>query len=330
MLDEYLKPGAVLQLISAAVMIAAVIYAAIQARAAREAVRALVNQSLTDRMVDQVRFFADRPEVGKSVFSQYSDEPTDKIRAFMSVHPFLLHFESVLTMRRQLPKREFRYYLASMAQIFSEAPVLHEWMSRTWTVWSKELWQIATANQPKAVPAEQHQNKIRHQNREAHDMARADEGDRLFEEYSLIGEYHRQEDSIFWQRQTVYLAVNSALLAALALTSSADGNAIPRLIALVPTKTFLASAYSFGALVSLAWLVTTSTAGFRVLAMARIMAEIEDGAHLRTRLMNRLYFDGSRWRMLWRWVTSIRVWSLLIAAGFLGLWICFLTAALKR
>jgi hypothetical protein len=158
MLAEYLKPDNVLQLVTAVLMIGAVIYAAIQARAARQAVTALVNQSLTDRMVEHVRFFADRPEAGKSVFSSYSDERPEKIRAFMSAHPFLLHFESVLALRRLLPKGQYRNYRVSMERIFSEAPVLLEWMKRTdkdKKMWSRELWDVATRSKPKVAPVEQ-------------------------------------------------------------------------------------------------------------------------------------------------------------------------------
>ena len=176
-----------------------------------------MNQSLTDRMVEQVRFFADRPELGKSVFSMYSDEPKEKVEAFMGAHPFLLHFESVLALRGLLPRKQYNNYLVSMERIFSEAPVLLEWMKRTdtdGTMWSSDLWGIAARSQANpGVPRERRPAMADGEQTKA----------LLLEEYKIAVGLLSNEATVFWQRHTLYLAVTTALLGALAIAQSADG-----------------------------------------------------------------------------------------------------------
>lgn len=133
-----------IQALTVGVLAWALFWATRQAGAARDAVRALVDQSLTDRMVQQVRFLAENPKLGLAVFSTFSHLSEEKVQAFMCAHVFLLHFESVLAQRPQLPKGQDPLYLESMKQIFSQAPVLHEWMRRTGHVWSDELSEIAS------------------------------------------------------------------------------------------------------------------------------------------------------------------------------------------
>lgn len=141
-----------LQLASIVLMVMAVVYSAMQARAAGDAVRSLVDQALTDRMISHVRFFAENPEIAKRMFRTFSPDagpnyPEKKIQEFLIAHVFLLQFESVLTHRKQL-REQYPYYIASMRQLFSATPAMHEWMVITKDVWSKKLRSIAEQNQP--------------------------------------------------------------------------------------------------------------------------------------------------------------------------------------
>ena len=136
-----------LQVLSMVLMVMAVVYSAMQARAAGDALRSVVDQAFRDRMISQVRFLAENPEVAKRMFHTFSpaggpDYSEAKIQEFMTAHVFQLHYESVLTHRRQLGA-EFPHYIGSMRQLFSEVPVMHEWMEITKGVWTEKLWEIA-------------------------------------------------------------------------------------------------------------------------------------------------------------------------------------------
>lgn len=152
-LGSWDRTAAALQALSALLMAVAVFYYALQARHARDAVRAGVSQALTDRMIGQMRFFCDRLDVARDAFPLFRDIPDEKAKVYMAVHPFLLHFENVLTLRKHLPKGQWPDYLASMKHILSLSPLMHEWLALSGAeapggVWSRQLQDIAAENRP--------------------------------------------------------------------------------------------------------------------------------------------------------------------------------------
>jgi len=150
----------------------------------------------------------------------------------------------------------------------------------------------------------------------------------LLEEYKEVGEYHRAEGNVFWQRHGQYLAVNTGLLAALALAKPEGAGSATLVAGVIPPTLFVKGVCIIGLVASFAWLITTATGGWTALMWADMMRRIECEANLPTKFMHAAVPRHSRWLLLLRFMTSIRVWShaLPIGYGFLwgyGLWWIF-------
>jgi len=149
-----------------------------------------------------------------------------------------------------------------------------------------------------------------------------DAGDRrklLLEEYRMIGEYHRAEGTVFWQRHGQYLAVNTGLLAALALAKVEGIEAGSLVVGLVPPLLFVKGVCAIGLVASFAWIVTTAVGGWTALMYANLVRRVESELRMPVQIMHTIV-PGHRLRLVLRYVFSIRVWSHALPAGYVLLW----------
>jgi hypothetical protein len=144
----------------------------------------------------------------------------------------------------------------------------------------------------------------------------------LLEEYRLVGELVRYEGNVFWQRHNLYLAVNAAILASLALAKWPEGD-----VGAIDAAMLLRCLSVAGCLVALAWLVTTWGGRRWCRTWDGLMKHLErdETLALPTRVFTVAVPDTKGWSWCMQRLYSVRAWSLFLPFTFSFLWVYVLS-----
>jgi len=144
----------------------------------------------------------------------------------------------------------------------------------------------------------------------------------LLEEYRLVGELVRYEGNVFWQRHNLYLAVNAAILASLALAKWQKGDVV-----VIDPALLLQCLSVAGCLVAVAWVFTTWGGHRWCRAWDGLMKHIErdETLALPTQIFTVALPDMKGWSWCMQRLYSVRAWSLFLPITFFFLWVYILS-----